>query len=104
MYIGTNVLKNNVLRYLFVNSQILWLYIGCDLAGDGFCDDSTNDGTCQFDGGDCCLPEVKKDFCVFCHCYASQQYQERKLYYSYTYMYWNLDSYFFVFHFLKNAE
>ena len=56
----------------------MWFYIGCDLAGDGFCDDSTNDGTCQFDGGDCCLPEVKKDYCVICQCYASQQYQERK--------------------------
>ena len=26
---------------------------GCDIAGDGFCDDATNDARCNFDGGEC---------------------------------------------------
>lgn len=45
---------------------------GCDKAGDGFCDDAINDGLCQFDGGDCCIPEVSTDYCIFCKCYATQ--------------------------------
>ena len=43
---------------------------GCTIAGDGFCDDSTNDGRCDFDGGDCCLPNINDQYCTFCICYA----------------------------------
>ena len=43
---------------------------GCSIAGDGFCDDSTNDGRCDFDGGDCCLPQINTQYCIFCICYA----------------------------------
>ena len=44
--------------------------LGCEIAGDGFCDDSTNDGRCDFDGGDCCLPNKNTTFCSYCFCYA----------------------------------
>ena len=45
---------------------------GCSIAGDGFCDDSTNDGRCDFDGGDCCLPNMNDQYCSFCICYAEK--------------------------------
>ena len=45
---------------------------GCDIAGDGFCDDAVNDGECGFDGGDCCLPDIIDDYCSYCICYANQ--------------------------------
>ena len=38
--------------------------------GDGICDDENNNESCQFDGGDCCGPDVVTDFCVECICYA----------------------------------
>ena len=37
--------------------------------GDGYCDDVNNNEMCEFDGGDCCLEEVKTDFCTSCICY-----------------------------------
>ena len=37
--------------------------------GDGYCDDQTNNKDCQFDGGDCCLDFVQKDYCSFCICH-----------------------------------
>ena len=45
---------------------------GCDIAGDGYCDDATNDGRCNFDGGDCCVPDKNTEYCQFCLCYADQ--------------------------------
>ena len=45
---------------------------GCEIAGDRYCDDATNDGKCNFDGGDCCLPNKKTEYCEFCTCYADQ--------------------------------
>ena len=44
---------------------------GCEAPGfkaDGFCDDGNNNAGCDFDGGDCCGPDVKKDFCSVCAC------------------------------------
>ena len=41
---------------------------GCEFQGDGFCDDGNNNPGCDFDGGDCCGPNVKKDFCSVCEC------------------------------------
>ena len=46
--------------------------LGCDIAGDGYCDDATNDGRCHFDGGDCCLPNKISQYCFFCICYADK--------------------------------
>ena len=37
--------------------------------GDGYCDDENNNEMCEFDQGDCCLEEVKTDFCTDCICY-----------------------------------
>merc|ERR1711962_582983 len=36
--------------------------------GDGICDDENNNEGCDFDGGDCCIPNVNKDFCTECKC------------------------------------
>ena len=36
--------------------------------GDGFCDDSTNNAECDFDGGDCCGNDVKTYWCSVCEC------------------------------------
>ena len=32
--------------------------------GDGFCDDGANNLDCNFDGGDCCGPNVNTDYCT----------------------------------------
>ena len=45
---------------------------GCklpDFQGDGFCDDENNNAGCDFDGGDCCGLDVKKNFCSLCQCH-----------------------------------
>ena len=47
-----------------------FFYLGCDIAGDGHCDDSTNEPQCDFDGGDCCLPNKTMEYCQVCLCYA----------------------------------
>merc|ERR1712193_158150 len=36
--------------------------------GDGNCDDDNNNCGCEFDGGDCCGPDVKKSYCKECKC------------------------------------
>jgi len=40
--------------------------------GDGYCDDENNNANttpgCAYDGGDCCGPNVKKNFCKACEC------------------------------------
>ena len=52
--------------------MVIFQISGCDIAGDGYCDDATNDGRCDFDGGDCCLPNKDTQFCLFCLCYAEK--------------------------------
>merc|ERR1712227_1111950 len=45
---------------------------GCenaDWVGDGYCDDMTNNKECNFDGGDCCGPNVNRRYCIVCQCY-----------------------------------
>ena len=37
--------------------------------GDDVCDDENNNAGCDFDGGDCCGPDVNKDFCTVCACH-----------------------------------
>ena len=39
--------------------------------GDGYCDDMNNVEDCQYDGGDCCGPDIYTDYCVECICYES---------------------------------
>ena len=36
--------------------------------GDSYCDDENNNSGCEFDGGDCCGPTVKKNWCKACKC------------------------------------
>ena len=36
--------------------------------GDSYCDDETNNDGCDFDGGDCCGPDVKTAYCTECEC------------------------------------
>ena len=36
--------------------------------GDGYCDDFMNNKNCDYDGGDCCLSDIKKDYCNECLC------------------------------------
>ena len=36
--------------------------------GDGFCDDATNNLVCNYDGGDCCLSDIKTNYCNECLC------------------------------------
>ena len=37
--------------------------------GDGWCDDENNNNDCNFDGGDCCGPNVGTQYCTQCICY-----------------------------------
>ena len=39
------------------------------MVGNGFCNDETNIGACNYDGGDCCGHNVNADFCFQCHCH-----------------------------------
>ena len=36
--------------------------------GDKYCDDGNNNCGCKWDGGDCCGPDVKKNYCKECKC------------------------------------
>ena len=47
------------------------LRLGCintDMPGDGYCDDTTNNMECYYDGGDCCGEIIQTDFCNECLC------------------------------------
>ena len=36
--------------------------------GDGFCDDDNNNEYCGYDGNDCCLEDLKTNYCTICQC------------------------------------
>ena len=36
--------------------------------GDGYCDDQTNIAECDYDGGDCCGPDININWCIQCQC------------------------------------
>ena len=36
--------------------------------GDKWCDDENNNEGCEWDGGDCCGPDVKTKYCSKCEC------------------------------------
>ena len=40
------------------------------LVGDGICNDETNIQECDYDGFDCCLPNVNRDSCLNCTCFC----------------------------------
>ena len=59
--------KQNCLQYLEKNS----FSAGCAVPswkGDGYCDDNNNNEGCEFDGGDCCGPNVNTQYCTKCEC------------------------------------
>ena len=37
-------------------------------ANDSYCDDANNNAICNFDGGDCCGPNVDTQYCEICEC------------------------------------
>ena len=36
--------------------------------GDGYCDDTTNNMVCNYDGGDCCGSNINTQYCSECQC------------------------------------
>ena len=44
-----------------------------DWVGDGYCDDGNNHKDCNYDGGDCCGPEVDKKYCADCICHEDME-------------------------------
>ena len=51
--------------YIFIIRQfIVW-------KGDGICDDINNNEHCEYDGGDCCGANVKKQYCFECQCISN---------------------------------
>ena len=61
-----------VLRIMYVNAFSSFLGSGCDnaaLVGNGFCNDETNNADCNFDGGECCVLNVNKNYCSECACH-----------------------------------
>ena len=41
---------------------------------DGSCDDINNNAFCQFDGGDCCGANVRKQHCMDCQCLGNTNF------------------------------
>ena len=39
--------------------------------GDFYCDDMTNTIVCNYDGGDCCGPNINTQYCSECTCYGA---------------------------------
>ena len=51
--------------------QISFTVPGCDnvaMVGNGFCNDETNNPSCNYDGGDCCVVNANKTVCSECAC------------------------------------
>ena len=52
-------------------NYLAFIFIGLCLEsfiGDNYCDDINNNLGCNYDGGDCCGPNVNKAFCQECLC------------------------------------
>ena len=46
---------------------------GCQSPGpvnNGYCEDHVNNAECNYDGGDCCGPNVQTSKCADCICYS----------------------------------
>ena len=71
MYFGACI---KLAKSMTIKTNIKWFCFqlsGCglpDFQGDGACDDGNNNAGCNFDGGDCCLPNVDTSFCTVCQC------------------------------------
>ena len=60
-----------VIWQALVTNLFLFVFQGCrnpEFKGDEICDDGNNNKECDFDGGDCCLPDVEKTYCTDCKC------------------------------------
>ena len=79
----TTLLPSTTLEFTTISTSIanttasMSFYPNCEPGylewiGDGSCDDSTNIEDCNFDGGDCCLEFVVKDFCYECCCHQDE--------------------------------
>ena len=55
-------------KSIFKNLEILEKGGKSSWIGDGTCDDINNNYFCKFDGGDCCGPNVRKNYCMECKC------------------------------------
>ena len=56
------LLSSQIIGCIAVNgSQPTWV-------ADGYCDDNNNNMGCNYDGGDCCGPDVNTDYCQECIC------------------------------------
>ena len=42
------------------------------MIGNGFCNDEANTAECNYDGGDCCGPNINKEHCAACICYSKE--------------------------------
>lgn len=60
-----NVLDLNNLKYIKDGCSIspFWTNFG-------YCDDRSNVKECNYDNGDCCLPNIKSSFCEYCICHS----------------------------------
>ena len=65
---------NKITEFFFFLNPIL---LGCDgeklYVSDSYCDDGTNNAQCQYDGGDCCGPNVNTYYCTLCVCHENCQ-------------------------------
>ena len=62
-YLLRKVLGNFFFKFFLEYCLGSTLYIG-----DGFCDDDNNNELCGYDGNDCCLENVKMNYCTICQC------------------------------------
>ena len=62
---------------------------------DGSCDDINNNALCQFDGGDCCGANVRKQHCMDCQCLGNTVFGTFSYFYIYTFSTRNLTQDFF---------
>ena len=46
---------------------------------DGYCDDSTNTEDCEWDGGDCCGPDVNKEYCQVCTVFKNSRKSSKQM-------------------------
>ena len=54
-------------------NDLLMLSSGCAIPSwyaDNYCDDINNNAACNYDGGDCCGPNVNTWYCSDCSCKA----------------------------------
>ena len=79
-FISTTTLFYNMTAppTVFITSTSETSFCGDPLwISDGQCDDESNKVDCQYDGGDCCLPNSTLTFCIKCICHLTGHRQEQ---------------------------